>query len=204
MTSRDEREALVKPEYCQYQRKQIAEMADWREGFDMAGVSVSDADKAAGSPKLGDKIARNPKNHADRWLVAADYFADNFAAITAHPSAGEPVAWMVEGTFNGDEVTRTLFNIEDRTHADRFMDNNGGVIVPLVRAAHPVNGQGDVSNAYEECARICDELSRRFGGDLHSAGLDYAHMAAKRIRAIPAAPMTAASGIDETTTEKEK
>ena len=67
--------------YKQYQRKQIAEMADWHEGFDMAGVSVSDADKSAGSPKLGDKIARNPKNHADRWLVAADYFADNFSPL---------------------------------------------------------------------------------------------------------------------------
>lgn len=65
-------------EYRQYRRKQIAELADWNEGFDMTGVSVSDADKLAGSPKLGDKIARNPANHADRWLVAADYFAVNF------------------------------------------------------------------------------------------------------------------------------
>jgi hypothetical protein len=32
----------------------------------------------AGSPKAGDTIARNPKNHADKWLVAAQYFADNF------------------------------------------------------------------------------------------------------------------------------
>jgi len=23
-------------------------------------------------------IARNPKNHADQWLVAAQYFKDNF------------------------------------------------------------------------------------------------------------------------------
>jgi len=26
-------------------------------------------------------IARNPKNHADQWLVAAKYFADNFEPI---------------------------------------------------------------------------------------------------------------------------
>lgn len=65
-------------EYKQYRRKQIAELADWEPGFDMAGVSISDADKAAGSPKPGDKIARNPANHADRWLVAADYFSANF------------------------------------------------------------------------------------------------------------------------------
>jgi hypothetical protein len=65
-------------EYKPYRRSAIAELADWSPGFDMAGVSISDADKAAGSPKAGDKIARNPKNHADRWLVAAAYFAENF------------------------------------------------------------------------------------------------------------------------------
>lgn len=68
-------------QFREYRRTQIAEMADWHQGFDMVGVSVSDADKAAGSPKSGDKIARNPANHADRWLVAADYFAANFEEI---------------------------------------------------------------------------------------------------------------------------
>lgn len=68
-------------EFKQYRRKQIAELADWHPGFDMAGVSVSDADKTAGSPKAGDRIARNPVNHADRWLVAAEYFAANFEPV---------------------------------------------------------------------------------------------------------------------------
>jgi len=68
-------------EYKQYRRKQIAELADWHEGFDMTRVSVSAADAAAGSPKLGDKIARNPVNHDDKWLVAADYFSENFEPI---------------------------------------------------------------------------------------------------------------------------
>lgn len=72
-------------QFQKYRRTQIAEMADWEPGFDMTRVSVSDADKEAGSPKLGDKIARNPANHADRWLVAADYFAVNFEPMTAAP-----------------------------------------------------------------------------------------------------------------------
>lgn len=38
----------------------------------------SQADAANGSPKLGDKIARNPANHSDRWLVAEAYFKGNF------------------------------------------------------------------------------------------------------------------------------
>ena len=67
--------------YKQYRRTQIAEMARWVPGFDMAGVSVSKPDLEAGSPKDGDMIARNPKNHADRWLVAAQYFADNFEEV---------------------------------------------------------------------------------------------------------------------------
>jgi hypothetical protein len=69
------------PHFHQYRRKQIAELADWHPGFDMTGVSVSAPDKAVGSPKEGDKIARNPANHADRWLVAAEYFAVNFEPV---------------------------------------------------------------------------------------------------------------------------
>jgi hypothetical protein len=67
--------------YQQYQRAAVAEMADWHPGFDMEGVSVSAEDVMAGSPKAGDKVARNPVNHADRWLVAADYFAANFKPL---------------------------------------------------------------------------------------------------------------------------
>lgn len=67
--------------YIQFRRTQIAEMTPWAPGFDMHGVSVSAPDKEAGSPKAGDMIARNPKNHNDKWLVAAQYFADNFEPL---------------------------------------------------------------------------------------------------------------------------
>jgi hypothetical protein len=65
-------------EFTQYRRKQIAEMRPYEPGEHMHGISVSIPDREAGSPKEGDMIARNPKNHADKWLVAAAYFADNF------------------------------------------------------------------------------------------------------------------------------
>ena len=42
------------------------------------GISVSKADIEADSPKIGDMIARNPKNHQDQWLVNAKYVKDNF------------------------------------------------------------------------------------------------------------------------------
>lgn len=66
------------PTFNKYRRTQIAEMANWDPAFDMTNVSVSAEDRKAGSPKAGDMIARNPKNHADLWLVSAQYFADNF------------------------------------------------------------------------------------------------------------------------------
>jgi len=73
--------------FQQYRRKQIAELRPWEPGEDLAAVSISAPDKAAGSPKAGDMIARNPKNHADQWLVAAQYFADNFEPLPAAPAA---------------------------------------------------------------------------------------------------------------------
>jgi hypothetical protein len=65
-------------DFKQYRRKQIAELRSYEPGETLEGVSVNEVDKQAGSPKEGDMIARNPKNHADQWLVAAQYFADNF------------------------------------------------------------------------------------------------------------------------------
>lgn len=67
--------------FKRYRRQELAELSDWQEGDDMEGVSISQPDKDAGSPKAGDKIARNPKNHDDQWIVAAAYFADNFDPV---------------------------------------------------------------------------------------------------------------------------
>ncbi len=61
-----------------YRRRQIAELRPYEQGEDLTVVSIAQVDRDAGSPKAGDMIARNPKNHADQWLVAAAYFADNF------------------------------------------------------------------------------------------------------------------------------
>jgi len=44
-------------------------------------VSISREDRKNGSPRIGDMIARNPKNHLDQWLVAKQYFEDNFEEI---------------------------------------------------------------------------------------------------------------------------
>lgn len=69
-------------EFKQYRRKSISEMRPYVEGETLDGkVSISEADLKTGSPKLGDMIARNPKNHEDQWLVAKAYFEDNLEPI---------------------------------------------------------------------------------------------------------------------------
>jgi hypothetical protein len=69
--------------FKQYRRKEIAELRPYVSGECMDGISVGAADVAAGSPKTGDMIARNPANHAEQWLVAAAYLADNFEPVDA-------------------------------------------------------------------------------------------------------------------------
>jgi hypothetical protein len=69
-------------EFKRYRRKQIAELRPYVPGEPMEGISISQVDRQAGSPKLGDMIARNPKNHADQWLVSAEFFQDNFEPVT--------------------------------------------------------------------------------------------------------------------------
>jgi hypothetical protein len=71
--------------FRKYRRSQIAELRRYQPGMDtLEGVSIAAVDKLAGSPQPGDMIARNPKNHADQWLVAAQYFADNFELPECH------------------------------------------------------------------------------------------------------------------------
>lgn len=68
-------------EFKKYKRKPISEMRPYIPGEQLKGVSISDADKEAGSPKKGDMIARNPKNHNDQWLVSEQYFKDNLEPV---------------------------------------------------------------------------------------------------------------------------
>lgn len=92
-------------EFKEYRRKQIAELRSVNEqdiekfekynnilvkdedfkgnvkGYFATMVSLSEEDRKNESPKIGDMIARNPKNHNDQWLIAKQYFEDNFEEI---------------------------------------------------------------------------------------------------------------------------
>ena len=66
-------------EFKQYRRTALSEARPYVPGEDLTGVTIDEKDKTLrGSPKVGDMIARNPKNHDNRWLVEAAYFAENF------------------------------------------------------------------------------------------------------------------------------
>lgn len=64
-------------EWKKYRRTGLSEMRPYVPGEDVSHVSISEADRNNGSPKAGDMIARNPKNHTDQWLVAEKYFREN-------------------------------------------------------------------------------------------------------------------------------
>jgi dTDP-4-dehydrorhamnose 3,5-epimerase-like enzyme len=108
--------------YVKYRRKQIAELADWQPGFDMTGVSISAVDAENGSPKYGDKIARNPADHNDRWLVASDYFMENFESIdekpvecipAVYPTTRDRVLISADNTFTVTEALEFVNKIMD-------------------------------------------------------------------------------------------
>ena len=48
-------------------------------GEDLTGISVSDEDEPKNDMGM---IARNPKNHNDKWYVAKKYFEDNFEEVS--------------------------------------------------------------------------------------------------------------------------
>jgi hypothetical protein len=69
-------------EFKQYRRKLIAEFRPFHEGEQLPeSVSIWQGDRDNGSPKVGDMIGRDPKNHDDQWLVAKQFFEDNFEPV---------------------------------------------------------------------------------------------------------------------------
>lgn len=69
-------------EFRYYRRISLAEARPYEPGEKLPPhISISSTDLENGSPKEGDMIARNPNNHDDQWLIAAEYFAVNFEPL---------------------------------------------------------------------------------------------------------------------------
>ena len=124
--------------FRQYKRKAIAEMRPVEDyecngayTFPNPGVSISKVDLDNGSPKPGDMIARNPENHNDQWLVAADYFAANFEPLSqtlksTNMSFGEALTAIQNGLkvarhgWNGKGMYLVYFSPLEHGFADAF------------------------------------------------------------------------------------
>ena len=65
-----------------YKKKYLQEMTPWFEGLPIDLVSISEADKKNGSPKKGDMIAFNDKDSTDMWLVAKEFFDNNYEWVS--------------------------------------------------------------------------------------------------------------------------
>lgn len=114
-------------EFIQYRRSQIAELRMYEPEEDMTMISVSVPDAEAGSPRLGDMIARNPKNHADQWLVAAQYFRDNFEPLHGEKTVDQSA--LV--THAHKETSSRVSTIASDVLRTQPLTANHGNLVPL-------------------------------------------------------------------------
>ena len=111
--------------FKKYRRKQVAELRPYVLGEVLSDrVSVSAPDREAGSPKPGDMIACNPKNHADQWLVAEAYFRDNFdpPPLKSQVPTGTPNS-LWEGVLQPPSASAAgaaCFTVEDSTAVTRL------------------------------------------------------------------------------------
>ena len=64
--------------YKKFNNTTVFEITKWDEDFIMSGVLIGPADVENGSPKKGDVIARDPKDHSQKWLINKSDFKSNF------------------------------------------------------------------------------------------------------------------------------
>ncbi len=133
--------------YKKYKRKGLSEMTEWKEGFNITNVAISLVDKEKGSPKEGDMIARNPKNHEDKWLVAKKYFDDNLELYS-------------EGTESDSSTTKkTLVNTDSNGTTKNVKDvvfwGNGNTFKLISKASSKAEGWMKSTKAMEIIGAGC-------------------------------------------------
>jgi hypothetical protein len=61
-----------------YRKKALQELIPWDPTIAPDLLSISEADLAKGSPKVGDMVAFNPNDASDFWLVEKEFFKNNY------------------------------------------------------------------------------------------------------------------------------
>lgn len=105
-------------EFSLFLKTTAAEMRPYVPGEELPeGLAIAPIDRDAGHPKVGDWIARNPKNHRDQWLVAGEYFRQNFIRYP-----GPAFLEITNVAVGSDERRRRYFG-----DGDSFGDGGGPV-----------------------------------------------------------------------------
>lgn len=149
--------------FTQFRRKNLSEMRPYIEGEDTAEVSISPEDLKAGSPKPGDMIARNPKNHKDQWLVAKKYFENNLEPLFEADSEPEserknnlPFGLAIEALKQGKRVQRAGWNGKGLFIFMQVPSSVDNSIVPrMTSLPQSVKNEFDqrLNNAKEHCSK---------------------------------------------------
>ena len=147
-------------EFKEYRRKQISELRPvTAEEIELGrlitaktrtrkSVSVSDVDLQNGSPKEGDMIARNPKNHDDQWLVAKDYFEDNLEPFGGNDNLSFGLA--IEALKQGKCVARKGWNGKGMFICKQVPARIGIDIVPKMQSL-PEDAKKIFLSRYDTC-----------------------------------------------------
>lgn len=109
---------IMEDDFKKYRRILIAEMrpvteheANNPDAILDNGISIAVEDLANGSPKVGDMIARNPKNHNDQWLISHEDFIEHFKPINQtnkilfRAKVNSDLAPLIEGWYCFDEIS---------------------------------------------------------------------------------------------------
>lgn len=162
-------------EFLKYRRTSIAELRPVTEheamcGFEDTTISIAKVDLDNGSPKLGDMVARNPDNHADQWLVAKEYFEENFEGISLTKTLGNTCANGATKNVkdivfwgNGDLfklISKASSQSEGWMKSTKAMSAAKGVVVQVTTQQRNPDGSYSVAEAltFVPNARIYEEL----------------------------------------------
>ena len=74
-----------------FKKKGTQQLVPWEESMEVNDFSISLPDLNNGSPKAGDMIATNKNNPEDKWLVAKQFFNDNY-------EPANPIEGIVDGS----------------------------------------------------------------------------------------------------------
>jgi len=120
----------MKEDYKEYIRTTVTEMAEWHEDFNMDRVAIHPEEVKNGAPQIGDMIARNPKNHDDKWLVGKEYFKNNFALKNLEVNmAAIPDGFDKEKFVANWNATKPLFVIPNGLNFHHIVYSNINLVV---------------------------------------------------------------------------